>query len=468
MDKSALLAKLNSGASSNALAPHDAGVKLKIRKRSTNSDKPKAPSAPRQPKPTKAPAAGVKKIRLYPTAEQESTLKRWLGTARWTYNRALDAVKHGCSLKKRELRELCVNNELWETQNGWVAQTPYDVRDEAMNDVIKAYKSSFALHKDSGTSFEVRYRSRKKSRQESIVMHAKHWKCAGVFHPAYWGKQALKASEPLPDKLAYDSRLVRDVRLNRYYLCVPHSLVVQSESQAPRDETVVALDPGVRAFQTTYSPDGRSLSIGEKDMTRISRLCVELDKLQSRCSGSAVRHRQRYRMKRAAARIRQKIRDLIKDVHHKTAKLLCQNYTTILIPLFETRHMTSRLKRRIGSKTARMMLTWSHYRFREILESKAAEYPWCRVFVVNEAYTSKTCGACGRLNAKLGSSKRFKCPHAVCGVEMDRDVNGARNILLRFMTCDKRAQVIRELAARSALGPTPSAFRAPATVAVQS
>src|SRR5690606_8719719 len=54
------------------------------------------------------------------------------------------------------------------------------------------------------------------------------------------------------------------------------------------------------------------------------------------------------------------------------------------------------------------------------------------VVIVNEAYTSKTCGSCGCLNERLGGSKHFHCPH--CHFHIDRDVNGARNILIRFLT----------------------------------
>ncbi|MFK0729908.1 MAG: zinc ribbon domain-containing protein [Gloeotrichia echinulata IR180] len=46
-------------------------------------------------------------------------------------------------------------------------------------------------------------------------------------------------------------------------------------------------------------------------------------------------------------------------------------------------------------------------------------------------FASKTCGNCGHINYKLGGKKVFKCPH--CGSQMNRDVNGARNILLRAL-----------------------------------
>jgi putative transposase len=52
-----------------------------------------------------------------------------------------------------------------------------------------------------------------------------------------------------------------------------------------------------------------------------------------------------------------------------------------------------------------------------------------QVVEVTEEYTSKTCTKCGRINQKLGGSKVFRCG---CGMVLDRDFNGARNILLKY------------------------------------
>jgi transposase len=54
----------------------------------------------------------------------------------------------------------------------------------------------------------------------------------------------------------------------------------------------------------------------------------------------------------------------------------------------------------------------------------------------SEAYTSKQCGQCGHLNDGLGGKEIFQCGQ--CGVEVDRDVHTARNILLRFFGVEKR------------------------------
>src|SRR5687768_3005018 len=74
--------------------------------------------------------------------------------------------------------------------------------------------------------------------------------------------------------------------------------------------------------------------------------------------------------------------------------------------------LVSRGQRRISSKTARAMATWSHYHFKQRLLDKAREHPGCVVVLVNEAYTSKTCGRCGKLHQALGGSKHFLVPLA--------------------------------------------------------
>ena len=136
-------------------------------------------------------------------------------------------------------------------------------------------------------------------------------------------------------------------------------------------------------------------------------------------------------MRRAQARIRQKIRNLIDEVHRKTALWLVQTFDAIIIPPFNGGEMGKKTRhRKISSKTVRSMMTWAHARFRNRLLSKAEEYGK-QVFLVSEAYTSKTCSACGWIDLKLGGKKVFKCKQ--CCLRIDRDINGARGILLRGM-----------------------------------
>ena len=140
-------------------------------------------------------------------------------------------------------------------------------------------------------------------------------------------------------------------------------------------------------------------------------------------------------MKRAAGRMRERIRNLVDELHKKLALWLCTNYDVVLIPEFQTVQMARRSEARcIGNKTARMMYTWAHYRFRQRLLHKAREHRRCRVVIVREDYTSKTCGRCGMINKSLGGAETYRCRSRTCGYVAGRGTSAARNILLRYLT----------------------------------
>ena len=180
-----------------------------------------------------------------------------------------------------------------------------------------------------------------------------------------------------------------------------------------------ALAPGFRTFLPLFSP-WVTAEFGAGDFGRLHRLCLHLDQLMSRLS--TAKGKKKYRMRKAVERMRWHIKDLIDDCYKKIAYFLVTRFDTILFPTFETSQMVSKLR----SKTARAKLTWAHYRFKQRLTAKAEE---CSAEIVDvcEVYTSKTCSYCGRLH-NIGSRKRMRCS---CGVEVNRDRNGARGILLR-------------------------------------
>ncbi|MDP2434933.1 MAG: zinc ribbon domain-containing protein, partial [archaeon] len=89
------------------------------------------------------------------------------------------------------------------------------------------------------------------------------------------------------------------------------------------------------------------------------------------------------------------------------------------------------------------MVTRAHHRFQQRLLSKCRQHS-CRLAIVDESYTSKTCSACGALDYKLGGKKVYRC--ASCKMVMDRDINGAKSLFLKNFEA---------LALELALGPTP-------------
>lgn len=241
----------------------------------------------------------------------------------------------------------------------------------------------------------------------------------------------IRCSEIMPSEIKHDCRLQR-TRLGEYYLIIPMEVTPsQSKSRdANGSPRIIALDPGVRTFLTGYDPSGNLIEMGVGDMTRVARLCVSLDKLQSKIDTpkNSFNSKKRGRLRKAAMRVRRRIRNLVDDVHKKVACFLTSQYDCLLLPTFETGAMVRKGQRRIRANTVRAMLTWAHYRFRQTLLHRA-RITNCVIELVTEEYTSKTCGSCGAVHSKLRGSKRFNCPN--CGHKVDRDANAARNILLK-------------------------------------
>jgi putative transposase len=120
-----------------------------------------------------------------------------------------------------------------------------------------------------------------------------------------------------------------------------------------------------------------------------------------------------------------KIKNLIDNLHFKTIKYLTDNYKTIIIPIFESQEIVKINK----SKTFRStLLSLQHFTFRQRLLDKS-KISKCDVIVCTEEYTSKTCGNCGNIKNNLGSKEIYNCDK--CGISIDRDINGARNILIK-------------------------------------
>ena len=166
--------------------------------------------------------------------------------------------------------------------------------------------------------------------------------------------------------------------------------------------------------------------VGEADFSRIMRLCIDLDKLISRKAKSR-NHRERRSLNRAIQRHRAKICNLIGELHRKTALFLVTNFDVILLPSFETQQMSDKVKRKIDKKSVRSMLTFSHFRFKQYLKYKADAYGKT-VMEVNEAYTSITASWTGEI-INIGSNRYIRSQ----GITVDRDINGARGIMLRAL-----------------------------------
>ena len=179
-----------------------------------------------------------------------------------------------------------------------------------------------------------------------------------------------------------------------------------------------------------YSPTVGYGNIGDNDINRIVRLCLSLDTLISRTTRAPATKRNS--MKRAQARLRKHIQNLVDEIHKKAALWLARTFDVIILPTFNSTQMSHRRRgRRLNNRTVRKMMNWAHARFQKRLVSKMDEFDKIVITSVSEAYTNKTCSNCGYIKRNLGGNKEFRCDE--CGLRINRDLNGARGIFLRAL-----------------------------------
>jgi len=349
------------------------------------------------------PITRAKTIKLEPTSEQKQTFKSWNDCSRYVYNQTIAYIRSCVNFSPSWMD---IKKDLLKQLPKWCDETPFQIKGNAVKEAHQAYWKAKAHPK---------FRSRKNPTQSCYIPKSAIKK-AGIY-PHVSGKN-LHYIEALPDA-PLDGRLV--YQYHEWFLCVPQKVETHVAENQGR---VVALDPGVRTFQTFYS-EFLAGHVGYNDFGRIQRLCFYLDDLISRTSKA--KSKAKRRMKIAQARMRKKIKNLIKEIHFKTARFLVDNFDVILLPTFETSQMAGKKNRKLRSKTVRAMLTWSHYQFKVRLKNKALEFGK-KVIDVCEAYTSKTVSWTGEVK-KVGGSRVIEAG----GIKMDRDLNGARGIFLRSL-----------------------------------
>ena len=313
-------------------------------------------------------------------------------------------------------------------QESWQKGVPYDVRQEAISDNITAWKTNFKKQKKGLIqSFDISFKSKKQPSQVFRVnKKALNVEKMTIFVTRLKKKKLRirrrDLSKYFADGTLDGNFIILKTKPDYWYLCLPREKKIPVYEQ-PCYKTVF-LDPGVRSFQTLYSPEGvcGHISCDEK----LKHLASRHDHLQSVASQSNSKTK-RNLLKRMA-KLRHKMKNIVDYLHWKTCSFLCDNFETIVIPPFKVKEMTEGSP--LGSKVTRAMLSLSHGKFLERLKYYVTTRR--RNLIVScEAYTTKICGRCGEIREMEGN-KIYKCGH--CNLVIDRDINGARNLCLRTLT----------------------------------
>jgi putative transposase len=229
----------------------------------------------------------------------------------------------------------------------------------------------------------------------------------------------IKLSKNVDRLPPIETDLKIEKRLNgKFVLHIPCDSKYTRRSFTPKD-AMCGVDPGSRSFATVYDPTEKTAyQVGtRKDKQRaIPELQRKIDMAKAALQRAIDKnHKQAIDERRAQLRKLQfKLDTYVSDVHLKLSSHLVRNYNYVAIGKLD--------------QSTQDRMPWNHQRFREKLLHRAKGTA-CNVVIQDEAFTSKTCGVCGSRNKNLGSSETFRCD--TCTYETHRDVNGARNILLK-------------------------------------
>jgi putative transposase len=212
----------------------------------------------------------------------------------------------------------------------------------------------------------------------------------------------------------------------RWYVIV----VVETEAEPlPPTGRAVGVDVGVIRFLTTS--DGEVVA-NPRFLDTAQATLTDLQRRKERAEpGSG----NRKRLRRVLTKEWRKVRNRRRDFHHKTARALVDAYDALALEDLRVANMTASASgtieapgRTVAQKAGlnRAILDAGWGQFTAILTAKA-ESAGRRVILVNPAYTSIDCHACGTRCAR-SRQDTVVCP--VCG-PIDADVNGARNIATR-------------------------------------
>jgi len=208
-----------------------------------------------------------------------------------------------------------------------------------------------------------------------------------------------------------------------------------------KDEQV-GIDLGLMTFAT--------LSNGEqiKKPKQMKEYEEKLAFKQRELSNKKLRSKNRSKAKIKVARIYSKIADIRKDWLHKTANNLLSRYSMNALEDLKVQGIAEEHGKGINDAG------WSI--FTNILSYKA-ESAGCEVVFVNPNNTSKECSDCGTLISKTLWERQHDCPS--CGLNIDRDLNAAINILNRATAGIAGSNACQDEAIVSSMKQEANAFR---------
>ena len=382
---------------------------------------------------------------LMPNGEQVRDMRRFAGSCRFVYNKALALQKENHEAGNKFIGYVAMAKRLTGWRNSldtpWLEDAPCHPLQHALKNVEKAFKNFFAgradfprfKRKGSGDAF--RYPDPKQIKLDQ--------RNGRIFLPKLGWLRYRNSRDVLGE--------LRNVTVSQCGGKWLASIQTQREVEQPLPTatTAIGIDVGVARFATMSDASFIApLNSFKKHQQRLARY--------QRCMSRKVKFSSNWKKAKARVQwIHTRIANARKDFLHKTTTTISQNHALVCIEDLQIRNMSrsskgnseqhgKMVRQKSGLNRAILDQGWGE--FRRQLDYKVS---WNAgiLLALPPHFTSQTCPCCGRVSKDNRQTQaKFVCVD--CGYENHADVVGAINVLergYRLLACGEVVQPGRSM-----------------------
>jgi len=351
------------------------------------------------------------RYRIYPTKAQETLLEQMLEECRWAYNETL-AYRRDAWQERQEVIYYYGTTKLlpqWKQERPTLNIVYSQVLQDAQHRVDKAFKGFFRRAQNGEEPGYPRFKGKERYRSITYPQFGFGLTHDGKLHLSKVGDVKIKLHRPIEGK-------AKQVTIRRYPTGKWFACFTAEVEPKPLPETgkYVGIDLGLSTFAALSNgkqvANPRFFRKEEKALAKPQRRLSETEKGTPEYAGR----------RKVVARIHERIANKRTDFSHRLSHQLVNDYDVIAFEDLNVKAMVKNhcLAKSISDAAWRQLITHT---------VQKAENATRRVVLVDPRNTSKTCSRCGRLVEKTLSDRVHSCPH--CGLEIDRDLNAAINVL---------------------------------------
>src|SRR5947208_12398114 len=383
------------------------------------------------------------KYRFSPTDEQAHILARTFGCCRFVYNWALrqrtDAFfQRGERLYYNQLAGMLTELKKQE-ETAWLSEVSSVPLQQSLRHLDTAFRNFF------------------EGRAEYPTFHKKHGAQAATYatNAFSWNGHSLTLakmktpldihwSRPLPKGCKPSSVTITKDCAHRYFVSI---LVEEEIKHLPVMNKQMGLDLGLKSMVITS--DGHTFG-NPKFFAKDEK---KLAKAQRRHAKKQKGSKNRRKAKLKVARIHARITDRRRDSQHKLSTEIIRENQVVCVESLQVKNMVK------NHKLAKAISDVGWSEFVRQLAYKAEWYGRTLIKIDKFYPSSKRCFDCGHvLDSLTLDIRHWTCPE--CGVQHDRDINAAKNVLAAGLAVSACGEAVRPGAVKTNPGKPPRSRKA--------